>query len=859
MARRTTRRHRGADRGDPHRAREPVLNKLARLTLRARRGQVAALAITVFFSAVLMGAFGVLLETGVRGRVSTGEYDNAPLLVASRQSVPVDGDVDMTVPGRALLPASLAGEITAALPASRVVADRIVPAVLGARAGDGETVDAHPWSAFALGNRELASGRAPVGADDIVLPGHVARAHGLETGEKVALGFGDRPVQYTLVGTTTADDAGVDVPDVYLTDGQIATRGNPDPGVAVIGVWPQATSDADVLARLAAPAGARLWDRGDRGPVEAVSQGRATADLVSIAGALGAVALIVAVFTVIALTSLQIRERSRELAMLRIVGATPRQVKRLLRAEIRMVAASAGGLGGVAGPLVGAAMIGVIRSWGVLPATLEPVFGPLPFIVAMLTGFLAAEIATRVAVRRVTRSSPLTQLEDRDAGTSASRRTRRIVVGVVLVAVGIVMALAPTYTSNVDAASGLPGISGLVMALSIGPLSPQVVRAAAAIVRRPARRYAAAYTALESIRHRAARVGGALTPIVLGVALGAVQLSGAATAGAVSAAQADAGTRTDITVTSPTVGVSDRTVELVRGAPGVASAIPIVTTRVIVQPPAGSGNSPQTLNALGIAGDRVEHYADLKPKDGDPVRLREGDVALGVLGAAQVGAHVGDEITVVPANGRALKRHVSALYERGLGFGDVLLPLGDLQPATASGLPSGLAVAVPASASAARVAEAIRDRLADVPGVEVSGSGGAAAGGDASSGDEKFGLLILLVLFGYIAIAVTNSLVTATISRRSEFALLTAVGATPQQRRSILRWEAAVLATTACIVGTAFALPGLFAMTYALSNGDRIAPAIDPVTYTALVAFTFVLVFAATALAGRSVMRDRRS
>lgn len=837
------------------------MNKLARLTLRARTGQVVALAVTVFFSAVLVGAFGVLLETGVRGRVSTGEYDNAPLLVASRQSVPVSGDVDMTVPGRALLPASLVDEIAAALPASRVVADRIVPAVLGARAGDAEPVDAHPWSAFALGNRELASGRAPVGPDEIVLPGHVARSHGLATGEKVSLGFGDRSVEYTLAGTTTADDTGVDVPDVYLSDGQIGTHGNPDRGVAVIGVWPQAMPDEQTLARLAPQAGARLWDRSARGPVEAVSQGRATAALVSASGALGAVAFIVAVFTVIALTSLQIRERSRELAMLRIVGATPRQVKRLLRAEIRVVAALAGGLGGLAGPLVGAVMIDAIRSWGVLPRTLQPVFGPFPFVVAMLTGFVAAEIAMRVAVRRVVRSSPPAQLEGGDTGPSGSPRTaRRIVVGVVLLATGIVMALAPTYTSNVDAAGGLPGISGLVMALSIGPLSPHVVRAAAAIARRPAARNAAAYMALGSIRHRAARVGGALTPIVLGVALGAVQLSGGATVGAVSKAQAHAGGRTDLTVTVSSAGVGDRTTELVRGVPGVDSATAFVTTGVIVQPPAGSGNSPQTLKALGIAGDHVERYADLKPTRNSPIRLRQGDVALGVLGAAQLGAHVGDEVTIVLADGQSIKRHVSALYERGLGFGDVLLPLADLQPATASGLASGLAVTVPASESVAQVERRIRDGLADVPGAEVTRSASVAdAEADGASGGEaKFGLLILLVLFGYIAIAVTNSLVTATLSRRSEFTLLAAVGATPRQRRSILRWEAAFLGATACLVGTAFALPGLFAMTYALSNGDRFMPAIDPFTYTGIVAFTFVLVFSATALAGRAAMRDRR-
>jgi putative ABC transport system permease protein len=833
------------------------VNRLARLMLRGRIGQVAALAVTVFFSAVLVGAFGVLLETGVRAQVSTGEYHDAPLLVGARQSVPVDGDVGMAIPGRALLPASVVGDIANALPTSRVVADRIVPAIFDPRGDNAEPVDVHPWSAFTLGNRELSSGHAPAGPDELVVPGQLARTHGLNVGSQVKLGFGDQAVEHTVVGTTTADDAGIDVPDVYLSDAQIAAHGNPDRRVAAIGVWPQEKADAAILTELAAQHGARLWSRDGRGSIEVVSQGEAKGNLVSASAALGAIALIVAVFTVIALTSLQIRERSRELAMLRIVGATPRQVKRLLRGETRVVAALAVVLGGIAGPFLGALIIGAIRSWGVLPRTLDPVFGWLPLVVAMLTGLVAAEIAARVASRRVVRGSPLAQLGGGDEGPIGSpRMARRTVVGLAVLALGVVMALAPTYTSNVDVASGLPGISGLVMALSIGPLSPLVVRAAAWVVRRSAARPASAYLALHSIRYRAARVGGALAPIVLGVALSAVQLSSLATSGAVSAAQFHAGYRADVTVSSPATGIGDRTADLVRDVPGVSSATPFVTTGVIVQAPLSSGNGPQTLNALGIASDKVERYADLAPTNG-PIRLRQGDVALGVLGAAELGAQVGDEITIVLPDGQSIKRRVSALYERGLGFGDVLLPIGDLQPATAAGLPTGLAITVAASESVPVVEHRIHNQLADRPGIEAthSPSGGTS---DGSGGEDKFGLLVLMILFGYIAIAVTNSLIVATLARRSEFALLAAIGGTPRQRRGIWRWEATFLATTACIVGTAFALPGLIAMTYALSNGDRVAPAIDPVTYTGIVVFTFVLVLTATAGPARAIMRAHR-
>lgn len=833
------------------------MNELARLTLRGRLGQVVALAVTVAFSAVLVGAFGLLVDTGLRGRVSTGEYHEAPLLVGARGSVPVAGDADLPIPDRALLPASVVDDIERQLPTARVVADRIVPAALAPGGGSTQPVDAHPWSALALGQRTLSAGRAPAAPDEIVVPGHLARSQGLGVGDAVDVGFGDEAADLTVVGTTTADDTGIDVPDVYLTDEQVEAHARPDDPVAVIGVWPSEDTDAAVLRDTVAEADAVLWDRGDRGPIEVVAQSQAKATLVSAAAPTAVIAVIVAVFTIIALTSLQIRGRSRELATLRILGATPKQVTRLLRAEIRLVAAVAGFAGGIAGPLVGASMVGAIRSWGVLPRTLAPVFGPVPFVLAMLTGLVAAEVAARFALRGVVRGSPLVQLEGAEGGSARSPRpVLRTVLGLALLAGAIAMALAPVYTSNVEVASALPGVSGLVMALSIGPLSPWAVRAASGVVRRRASRTAPAYLALQSIGHRRARVGGALAPIVLGVTLSAVQFSSAATFDAVAAAQRDAGSRAELTVTSSGTGISGPTAAVVRDLPGVEAATPFVTSGVVAQV-VGRDTTPQALPALAVADDEVDRYADLDPKDGGPLQLRQGEVALGVQGAAQLGAHVGDEVTIVLPDGRTISRRVAARYERGFGFGEVLLPIGDLQPATASGSASGLAITVAGSASLPEVEQRIRDLLTDRPGLDVDRAASDGAGGG-SGGEGNVQLLLLVVLFGYIAIAVTNSLIVAILARRPEFALLAIVGATPSQRRRALRWEAVFLATAACIIGTAFALPGLIAMTHALSDGDRIVPAIDPGLFTGLVASTFVLTLGVTALAGRAIMQAPR-
>lgn len=828
------------------------MKQLARLTLRGRYTELLAVAATLLFSAVVIGAFGVLLDTGVRGQVETGEYGRVPMLLGPPQSVPVSGDTDMPIPGRALLAQPAVDAVVTAASPSRVVTDRIVPAMLAGSGGQPATVNVHQWSAFALGNRLLVSGREPTGPGEIVLPRGLAGAVGLQQGAVAELGFGDAPDRYRVVGLTSADDAGIDEPDVYLADDEVAAPGDPERRVAVVGVWPAAGTTArldDVAKRY----GLRVWTPGERGGIEVVSQGRAKAALVSVAGAAGALACIVAVFTVLALISLHVRERSRELALFRIVGATPRQVKRLLRAELRLVAVLACIPGAVAGPLLGVMLIDAIRAWGVLPRGMRPIIGPLPFAAALVVGLATAEIATRIALRRVVRASPLQLFIGADDGPDRSaRKVMRTAFGLLLLSAGIVMAAAPWYASG-EAASALPGLSGLVIAVSIGPLSPLVVRIATRMLRRT-RCSAPVHLALRSISYRAARVGAALAPIVLGVTVGIVQLFSPVTMNAVAGDQVRAGYRADFVVSSDT-GVGDQTAALVRSVPGVDAADAIVRSSIIAH--VGGSDTVQTLSALAMAPGSIDHFADLAPED-DSLPLRSGEIALGVQAAAELNAHPDDELSIVLPDGRAISRRVSGTYLRGLGFGDAVVSISDLQPTTPSGLPSALAITIATNASAADVRSRIQRLLAERPGLLVSRSPVASSSGDAD-GDAGFQLLLLAMIFGYITIAVVNSLVVAMVSRAPEFRLLSAAGATPRQQRRVCWWEAVFIAGTACVVGTLAALPGLCAMTFSLSNCKRIVPAVDPGRYALIIGLAFAVVLAATALPARAVVRRRGS
>ena len=826
------------------------MNALIRRSLRGRWGQVVALAVTMAFSAVLVGALGLLTETGVRGQVSTGEYDAAPFLIGAQQTRPVRDDVDLPVPGRALMPSSVIDEVSEALPDARVVADRILPALLVAGNDDLVPVEVHPWSATALGDRSLASGRAPEGEGEIVLAAGADDSEQADLGDNVEVGFGNQPVSHTVVGIIAADDSGTDVADAYVSNDNERLRAALEQRVAVVGVWPSDGDDATALEGVVANNGVRLWPSDARGDIEVVRQGPAKGALVSAAAAFGALGIIVSAFTLIVLSSLQIRERSRELAMLRVIGATPRQVRRLLRGEIRRVAIAASATGALVGPFLGARLVGLLQSWDVIPRSLDPVYGPAPFVTAFAVVVVSAEIAARVSLRRVVRGSPLAGLEGADERRA---RSPRMLAGLAGVALGLAMACAPLYTSG-EAAAGLPGLAGLVIALSIGPLSPLAVRLMAWTQRRRARRSAPRYLALASFGARSARVGGALTPIVLGVSLSCTQLFAGATENAIATDQVEAGQHADLLVTGPMTGVDGTIADDLAATPDVDSVESIVTANVLIH-----GNqhdaSWQSLPSLAVEGDRIDQYADLQPVGSNTAGLADGGVALSAQVASSLGADEGDDLDIVLPDGRTIQRRVTGLYLRGLGFGDAVLPFEDLEPATASGQATALAVTTAGSTTVADVERQIAEQLAGRPGLEVT-SGTPAGQPEEAAADVAFPVLLLLILWGYIAIAAVNSLVITTLARRAEFTCLRVVGATPAQRRRTVRCEATLLAATACFVATVASIPGLCGLTFALSNGERILPGVDVSMYALILATSFALVLVATDLAARRAMRE---
>ncbi|MER2220252.1 MAG: ABC transporter permease, partial [Rhodococcus sp. (in: high G+C Gram-positive bacteria)] len=128
-----------------------------------------------------------------------------------------------------------------------------------------------------------------------------------------------------------------------------------------------------------------------------------------------------------------------------------------------------------------------------------------------------------------------------------------------------------------------------------------------------------------------------------------------------------------------------------------------------------------------------------------------------------------------------------------------------------------------------------------------------AAGEDQRRMQSWVSILAVLVLLGYLAVAVVNTLVAATAERSREFALLQLVGSRTRQVREMMRIESLMVVGIAVVVGSLIALPPLMGIAVAVS-GQPI-PAISPAIYGAIVAVTAVLGFISIAIPTRAALR----
>ena len=148
-------------------------------------------------------------------------------------------------------------------------------------------------------------------------------------------------------------------------------------------------------------------------------------------------------------------------------------------------------------------------------------------------------------------------------------------------------------------------------------------------------------------------------------------------------------------------------------------------------------------------------------------------------------------------DGARVDARVVAVYERGLGFGPVVLSRQLAAGHTTSGLDQSVLVRTDGTS---RAGQGLAALAAGRPGLTVADTAADATGAKAPP-EVWVNLAVIVVLLGYLLLSIANKLVAATAQRRAEIAALRLVGTTPRQIRAMMRREAAVIAASALACG----------------------------------------------------------
>ncbi|MEV6454078.1 ABC transporter permease [Streptomyces anulatus] len=838
---------------------------LARRSLATHRRAWAAVIVATGAAAALIGAFAFVIGSLLVAAPPVQRYAGADAVVAADQKVsytakPWGSEPRTTtayLPERARLDRSVLASVAGADGVAKAVADDSVPV----STGDGRPAVGRSWPSAVLTRYELAEGRAPRDATEVVLDGSLA-AGGPAPGERVVLRADGTARTYTVSGIAHTGHGGDAPPAVFFTEPRLtALAGHPGriDAIGVVaepGVTPDALRDAIGVVlpeRSGVPGsdrGVRVLTGAERGEAEQVDALGGRGDQLALLGSIGGTVLMVALLVIASTLSQAIHQRSGELALLRAVGASPRQLRSAIGREAGRVSAAAALLGGIGAVPLGLAMRSLLTT-GTLPL---PVPWWLPPASALTGGLVVALLARPVAMlaaRSITRLRPAAALGAATADEPSEPGRFRTVAGVVLAFAGISSAGVATTQSGQAAGAAASG-AAMSLVIAVALLGPRISRIALGVLGRPLRRVGgvSGFLAERAASAHTRRLATAFTPIVLVVAFVCVQLASGPTMERAAGHQASAALRADLVATGGGAGLPAGAARAVREAPGVTAATGVLRSAVVLADRQAGEPVLTRLPVLGVEARGLSGTLDPGVTAGDLDRLTGRDaVAVGADRAKSLDVGPGDRVALRLGDGTRVEPRVVAVYEHELGLGEFLFPREALAGHVSAARDQVVLVRTGDGAGADPAAP-VREALAPYGGgvtVRAATGDDVAIAPPVSDGDNAVIVIGVGVIGGFALLAVVSTLALITIGRRGEFRLLRMVGTGRRQLRRMLVLETGLVTFAGLVIGTAVAAVPLTAFAVTMAGT---APYLPPAHYGAIAGAVALAAAAGTLIPG---------
>ncbi|WP_270886771.1 ABC transporter permease [Pedococcus sp. 5OH_020] len=664
----------------------------------------------------------------------------------------------------------------------------------------------------------LSSGRWPKGAGEVVLDSGTARRADYRVGDTVTLvTSGSTPkVTATLVGLAEFKGGTVGATLTFF-DTRTAQKLYFGGRNEFTDVWVTArpgTSEADLAKALQAalPSGLEAVTGASVAKESATGINKALSFINVFLLIFAGIALFVGSFLIINTFSILVAQRSRELAMLRALGAGRRQVTRSVLFEAFVV--------GLAGSTVGLGM-GFVLATGIqklfaqfgLDLSGSPlVFRPSTALIAYAVGLLVTMLAAYLPARRAGRMPPVAAMRD-DIALPESALHRRVWVGTVLFVLGLGATYAGAFTSVDDSAYWVGGgVLGVVLAaiLTSPVVGRPLLRLLGAVYRRAFG--AVGVMAEQNATRNPRRTAATASALMIGLTL----VSMMSVFGASAKASVDKSIAANF--------AADYVVSNAVGQPFSTKV-----TRDVARVPGVAAVSPLRYLSVTLDGDRgfaaavdPARFGTAVPVDfiaGALQDLRTGTVLVSDQRAKTQKLTVGQRVKAGLA-GQDQDYTVAGIYKSSAALPNSIMV--SLDAATAAGVPDQDSVAFVVrdkSADPKAVEAGIEQVIADLPSVTLKNQDEFAAEQRKPIDQLLYIIYALLGLAVVIAVlGIVNTLALSVIERTREIGLLRAVGLSRRQLRTMLRLESVAIALLGAVLGVVLGLGAGWALQRSLAD-----------------------------------------
>jgi putative ABC transport system permease protein len=673
----------------------------------------------------------------------------------------------------------------------------------------GTSLIADPELAGAVAFRE---GRMPSGAHELALDARTAKKAGYELGDRVDVVLQDGRRTFTLVaivgfGETDsllgATMAGFDLPtaqralgksgvvdevDVKATDGVSARELRS----RIAGELPDGV-EAMTGEQVASDGTAAVRD----------SLGIFTTVLLVFAG----VSVVVGSFVIWNTFNVLVAQRRREVALLRAVGATRRQVLSGVLIEAALIGLVSGGLGVLLGVGLATGIRSMLDLIGVEIPSTSPTLETRTILIGLAVGLLVTMVAAIAPALAATRVAPMEALRTAVPASGAVGNMRRT-AGWLITGAGLAMLVACAVVGNQRWATVFATLTTFVGLVVAGPtLARGMARLADHGRRGGGWRMAARNIARNS--RRSAATALALTIGLTVVA--AVGVTATSLKESVSAAVAG-GNRSDL-ILEPAgagLGISPSVADVLRARDDVGDVVELRESAAQIN---GQDSLVTAMDTNGL-----EQVIDLGIESGSLAALAPGNLLLSTTAADELHVRTGDTVTVTfPETGDTTMRVAGTFSKGSLINASYLMTLPDFTANVTSTLDGAILMTNAPGTDPAEAKKTIEAALTDYPNVTVNDPGDITQKAQ-DSVNQLLGIVTAMLLLAVVVaiLGIVNTLVLSVVERTRELGLLRAVGGTRRQVRTVVRLESVLMALLGALTGVALGTVSGIALSRAL-------------------------------------------